>query len=287
VRTETTIAGLRAMLDAERRSGRTVGLAPTMGFLHEGHVSLIERARSDCDVVATTIFVNPLQFAPTEDLSAYPRDPDGDAAKVEAAGSDVLFTPSVDEMYPGGRSAVRTSVDVSSLTEVMEGASRPTHFAGVCTVVAKLFNIAGPCRAYFGEKDYQQLAVIRAMVADLSIPVEAVGCPIVREPDGLALSSRNVYLEPHEREAAPVLNRALRAGAAAIAGGEPSAEAVRHVMADVVQTQRAGVLDYVEVADPVTLAPLDVARSDARLFGAVRFGRARLIDNISAAEPDR
>jgi len=255
-----------------------------MGFLHDGHGSLIERAATDNEAIVTTIFVNPLQFAPTEDLAAYPRDPAGDASRAGAAGCTHLFTPSPEEMYPDGRDSVLTSVTVDALASVMEGASRPTHFAGVCTVVAKLFNIAGRCTAYFGEKDFQQLTVIRRMASDLSFPVTVVGCPIVREPDGLALSSRNVYLTAPERAAAPVLQRALRAGATAIDGGETRADAVRSLMADVVRAEPLGTLDYVDVVDPATLQPLVVAGRDARLFGAVQFGRARLIDNIAATD---
>jgi pantoate--beta-alanine ligase len=230
--------------------------------------------------VAVTIFVNPLQFAPTEDLAAYPRDPDGDAGRAGGAGATVLFSPSEEEMYPEGRDGVLTSVSVAALAAGMEGASRPDHFAGVCTVVAKLFNLAGPCRAYFGEKDFQQLAVVRRMVHDLSFPVEVVGCPTVREPDGLAMSSRNRYLTDEERLAAPVLVRALRAGASAFVGGCTDAGRIRRTMAEVVEASPVGTLDYVEVVDAATLRPVDVVGPGCRLFGAVRFGRARLIDNI-------
>lgn len=279
----TTIAELRSRLDAARSSGRTVGLVPTMGYLHDGHLSLA-RAATECDVVVMTIFVNPLQFAPDEDLATYPRDPDGDAAKAASAGVDVLFSPSLEEMYPAGRDAVLTQVAVPELSSVMEGVSRRTHFGGVCTVVAKLFNIVGPCRAYFGEKDFQQLAIVRRMAGDLSFPVEVVGCPVIREDDGLAMSSRNVYLTPEERQVAPVLQRALRLGAAAIRSGTTDADEVRTLMRSEIQAAPLGELDYVEVADPDTLAPLSVATVHARLFGAVRFGRARLIDNVGVAD---
>ena len=282
----TAIDSLRRSLDAERLQGRTVGLVPTMGFLHAGHASLIERAARDCDTVVTTIFVNPLQFAPTEDLSAYPSDPEGDAAAASSSGADWLFTPSVDEMYPGG--AVLTSVSVSELSSVMEGAARPAHFDGVCTVVAKLFNIVGTCRAYFGAKDYQQLALIRRMADDLSFPVEVSGCPIVRESDGLAMSSRNVYLSTEERQAAPVLHRALGAGAAAIAGGETDADEVRSVMRGTIEAEPAARLDYVEVADAVTLQPLTtrwaggtaVRRGPVRSSPADRQHRRRRVGRI-------
>jgi pantoate--beta-alanine ligase len=281
-----TIDELRATLARARAGGSTVGLVPTMGFLHEGHLSLARAAAGDCDVVVMTIFVNPLQFAPEEDLATYPRDPDGDAAKAEAAGVTVLFTPPLTEMYPDGRDAVATGVAVPALSSVMEGASRRTHFGGVCTVVAKLFNIVGECRAYFGEKDFQQLAIIRRMASDLSFPVQVVGRPIVREDDGLAMSSRNVYLTDEERAVAPVLQRALRLGAAAILSGTTNADEVRTLMRAEIQAAPVGTLDYVEVADPDSLAPLTVAGPNARLFGAVRFGRARLIDNVGVHEVD-
>lgn len=280
----STIAGLRERLDAARSAGATVGLVPTMGYLHDGHLSLARAAAEQCDVVVMTIFVNPLQFAPDEDLATYPRDPEGDAAKAEGAGVDVLFVPELTEMYPHGRDAVLTGVAVPELSSVMEGVSRRTHFGGVCTVVAKLFNIVGACTAYFGEKDYQQLAIVRRMASDLSFPVDVVGCPIVREPDGLAMSSRNVYLSDEERAVAPVLQRALRLGAAAIRSGTTNADEVRTLMRGEIQAAPLGELDYVEVADPDTLAPLSVASRDARLFGAVRFGRARLIDNVGVAD---
>jgi pantoate--beta-alanine ligase len=284
VRQVTTIAELRVELDAARAAGRTVGLVPTMGFLHDGHLSLARAAARDCDLVVMSIFVNPLQFAPTEDLATYPRDPEGDAAKAASAGVTTLFAPSLGEMYPDGRDAVLTGVAVPELASVMEGVARRTHFGGVCTVVAKLFNIVGACRAYFGEKDYQQLAIVRRMAYDLSFPVEVVGRPIVREPDGLAMSSRNVYLTEEERAVAPVLHRALLLGAAAIHTGTRDADEVRTLMRAEIQTAPLGELDYIEVADPDTLAPLAAADERSRLFGAVRFGRARLIDNVGVAE---
>lgn len=279
------VDNLRGRLDSARARGRTVGLVPTMGYLHEGHQALVRAAAKDCDDVVTTIFVNPLQFAAGEDLDAYPRDIDGDSAKAQSAGSSYLFVPDESEMYPAGRDSVATSVSVQPLASVMEGASRPTHFAGVCTVVAKLFNIAGPCRAYFGEKDFQQLAIIRTMAADLSFPVGVVGVATTRAPDGLALSSRNAYLSDDERSVAPVLNHALRTGAELISGGESDAQVVRGAMAAAIGQAPLGELDYVEVADPVNLAPLERCRPDARLFGAVQFGKARLIDNIDAGDP--
>ena len=209
MKTVTTVAELRSLLDDARRQQHRIGFVPTMGYLHAGHLSLIERAAAECDTVVTSIFVNPLQFAPGEDLEAYPRDPEGDSAKAREAGTDVLFVRG-GEMFPDGCRGARPHVE--GLSAAMEGASRRTHFGGVCTIVAKLFNVVGECRAYFGEKDYQQLVIVRQMARDLSFPVEVVGCPIVREPDGLAMSSRNVYLTPDERAEAPVLRRALLAG---------------------------------------------------------------------------
>lgn len=278
------IEALREHLAAKRGEGATVGLVPTMGYLHEGHQQLIERAAGESDVIITTIFVNPLQFAPHEDLDSYPRDPIGDARKAREAGSTVLFVPTPEEMYPNGAEAVATTVSVAGLGARMEGASRPTHFAGVCTVVAKLFNIVGPCRAYFGEKDYQQLASITTMVEDLSFPVAVIGCATSREPDGLARSSRNAYLSPEEREVAPVLHEALRRGADLIAAGEGDPERIRVAMTELIEGAELGELDYVEVVDGRTLQPVTSADATSRLFGAIRFGRARLIDNIAASE---
>lgn len=286
MRTITTIAELRSVLGQRRAAGERVGFVPTMGYLHEGHLALLRAARSANECVVMSLFVNPLQFAAHEDLGTYPRDPEGDASKAAAVGTDVLFAPEVSEMYPDGRDAVLTSVAVPALAAVMEGASRPTHFAGVCTVVAKLFNLVGPCTAYFGEKDYQQLALITRMAHDLSFPVEVVGCPTVREPDGLALSSRNAYLSAQERAAAPVLHRALTAGAALIRAGQSDRAVVLAAMEQVVTAEPLAELDYLEIADPVTLAPQPVAGPDSRLFGAVRFSRARLIDNIAAVPGD-
>jgi pantoate--beta-alanine ligase len=283
MRVTTTIAETRAALDAARHGGATVGLVPTMGYLHDGHVSLMTRARGECDVVAASIFVNPLQFGAGEDLSTYPRDLPADSARSEAAGIDLLFTPSVEEMYPR---PTATSVIVPELAATMEGASRPTHFAGVSTVVAKLFNIAGPCRAYFGEKDFQQLAIVRRMAGDLSFPVEVVGCAIVREPDGLAMSSRNVYLSADERAAAPVLHRALRSGVAAVLAGERDPATVRDLVAEIIAAEPLAELDYAEVVDAATLARPDRLSGEIRLLTAARFGRPRLLDNLGLLVPE-
>ena len=259
------IEAFRKELDAARADGRTVGLVPTMGYLHEGHASLIRRSANECDVTAATVFVNPLQFGPGEDLAAYPRDLEGDVATAEAAGASVVFAPAVQEMYPGD---VLTSVHVAGVSEGMEGGSRPGHFDGVATVVAKLFAIAGPCRAYFGEKDFQQLAVIRRIASDLSFPVEIVGCPIVREPDGLAMSSRNVYLSPEERGAATVLHRALEAGATDLHHASA-------VMAAAVVAESLVHLDYAEVVE---------TEHEYRLLIAARVGTTRLIDNLGVSK---
>jgi pantoate--beta-alanine ligase len=257
-----------------------VGFVPTMGYLHAGHASLMAAARADTDLVVASIFVNPLQFAPTEDLDAYPRDLDGDTALAEREGVDLLFVPTGDEMYPEG--LVRTSISVAEVSEPLEGRSRPTHFAGVATVVAKLFAIVGSCSAYFGEKDFQQVAVVRQMVRDLSMPVDVVACPTLREPDGLALSSRNAYLTPEERAAAPVVHAALQMGRADIDAGERDPAKVRALMADLIAAEPLAELDYAEVVDARTLQEVDPLTGELRLLIAARFGRARLIDNLAA-----
>lgn len=271
-------------LEAVRALGRSVGLVPTMGALHEGHLSLLRAAADDCDVVALTIFVNPLQFGAGEDLSKYPRPLERDLELAEAAGADVVFTPTTEEMYP---EPTLTTVHVAQLTAGMEGASRPTHFDGVTTVVTKLFNISGPCRAYFGEKDFQQLAVVRRMAADLDQPVTVIGCPIVREVDGLAMSSRNIYLSPSEREAATVINRALRAGAAMIAAGESDPSLLEAHMGSIIDAEPLAELDYAVVVDPdslVTPAQLKSGTS-VRLLLVAKIGSPRLLDNLGVDVP--
>ena len=277
MRTIATIADLRAELDGHRAAGRTVGFVPTMGYLHDGHASLMRAAGDLDDVVVASIFVNPLQFGAGEDLDAYPRDLARDTVLATEAGVDVLFTPSVEEMYPR---PVLTTVSVAEVSERFEGATRPTHFAGVATVVAKLFAIVGPCRAYFGAKDWQQIAVVRRMAADLSFPVEVVACPTQRELDGLAMSSRNVYLTPEERAAAPVVYTALRAGVAAITAGERDPAAVRDLMADIIRAEPLAELDYAAVVDAESFTVPEPLDGNLRLLAAVRFGRARLIDNV-------
>jgi pantoate--beta-alanine ligase len=280
-----TIAELRQHLDRSRSAGWRVGLVPTMGALHDGHASLIRVAVAENEVVVTTIFVNPLQFAPTEDLAAYPRDLAADSALAEAAGARYLFTPSVEEMYPFGPRNVLTNVSVSSLSAMLDGAARPGHFDGVATVVAKLLAIAGTCRAYFGEKDFQQLAIVRRMAADLSFPVEIIGCPTQREPHGLAMSSRNRYLTANERERAVVIHQALQAGVSLVTSGESSVEPITAAMQSVLATEPGLTLDYAALVDPLTLeVPVDVAGT-VRLLIAGRLGKARLIDNIGATSP--
>ncbi len=284
MQTITTAAAWRAELQAARDRGARVGLVPTMGALHAGHRSLMAQARTECDVVAVTIFVNPLQFGDPQDIAAYPRTLEQDLAACTAAGVDVVFAPPVSEMYPDWPAPVATAVTVSGISAEWEGASRPGHFDGVATVVAKLFSLAGPCRAYFGEKDFQQLAVVRRLCADLSLPVEVVGCPTVREADGLALSSRNVRLSADERRAAVVLSRALAAGQAAMAEGTRSTAELSIVMRGVVATEPLVELDYAVAVDSATLMePGEVADpASARLLIAAVVGPVRLIDNAPA-----
>lgn len=271
-----TIAGFRRHLDNCRSAGSTVGFVPTMGYLHAGHQSLMRRARTENDVVAASIFVNPLQFAPEEDLADYPRDIRRDTELCTDAGVDVLFVPSVDEMFP---EPFLTKVTVAEISAPLEGRSRPSHFDGVTTVVAKLFSVVGPCSAYFGEKDFQQLGVIRRMTSDLSLPVQVVGCEIVREPDGLAMSSRNVHLSPEERAEATVLHRALDEGVALVAAGETDPAVVEAAMAAVIEAADTSTVDYVAAVPAATLVGSGRLVGEVRLLVAVRFGSTRLIDN--------
>jgi len=258
-----------------------VGLVPTMGALHAGHLSLVRRARSETDAVIATIFVNPTQFGPGEDLTSYPRDLPHDLAMLEDAQVDLVFTPSPEIMYPPG---FQTFVEVTGVSQGLEGEHRPNHFRGVATVVAKLFILIQPDRAYFGQKDAQQVAVIRRMVSDLNFPLEVVVCPTVREPDGLAMSSRNVYLSPEQRQAATVLFRALTAAQDRFATGERNPERLRRVMLDVLQAEALAEPEYVSVADAETLRELDATLEGAALLSmAVRIGRTRLIDNLLLA----
>lgn len=275
-----TIAEMRLALDSARAIGASVGLVPTMGALHEGHASLIRAAAAANDLVVTTVFVNPLQFAPTDDLAAYPRDLDRDADIAFAAGATHLFAPPLPEMYPFGADHVLSNVSVREITGVLDGLHRPGHFDGVATVVAKLFAITGTCRAYFGEKDFQQLVVVRRMAADLSFPVDVIGCPIVREPHGLAMSSRNAYLSDELRERAGVLYRSLLAGRAALLSGERNPRIICAQMDVVLATEPSAIVDYATVVDSATLQDLDVLVGEVRLLVAARVGPARLIDNL-------
>jgi pantoate--beta-alanine ligase len=276
--TITGIPEVRAVCDDARAGDRTVGLVPTMGSFHEGHRSLMRAARSETGFVVVTLFVNPTQFGPHEDLDAYPRDPAGDAAAAAAEGVDVLFAPTTETMYPGPS---LTTVHVAGITEGLCGAARPAHFDGVTTVVTKLFSIVGPCRAYFGRKDAQQLAAVRRMAADLNLPVAVVGCPLVREADGLALSSRNAYLSAEERAAATVLSRALGAAAEAVRAGERDPAAVTALIERTVAEVPLVALEYAEVRAAADLSELADVDGDVLVAVAARVGPARLIDNIS------
>jgi len=275
-----TLPDLRA---ARARLPEPVGFVPTMGYLHEGHLSLVRRARAECASVVVSIFVNPAQFGPSEDLDAYPRDLTRDLSLLNAEGVDLVWTPSAEVMYPPG---YQTWVSVEEAARPLEGERRPGHFRGVATIVAKLFNAVQPQRAYFGQKDAQQAVVIRRMVRDLHFPLQVVVCPIVREPDGLAMSSRNVYLSPQERQAAQVLYRALRAAEAAFRAGERDAGRLRALMAETIDAQPLARRQYVSCADPDTLQELNGEVRRALLSMAVYVGTTRLIDNLLLAADD-
>ena len=275
MRTIRTIRELREHLRAQRTAGRTIGLVPTMGAFHAGHVSLMQQARAATDVVVVSLFVNPTQFAPTEDLSAYPRDEARDAELAAAAGVDVLFAPAADEIYPDG---FQTAVTVGALAQPLEGAQRPGHFDGVATVVTKLLNIAQPDAAFFGQKDAQQALIVRRVVRDLDIPVAIEVCPTVREPDGLAMSSRNAYLAPAERERAIALRRALDAAEQAVAAGERDAIAVAATARDAM-TPFGVEPEYLALVAADSLTPVDQIDGEILVALAARVGRARLIDN--------
>ncbi|AEF93058.1 Pantothenate synthetase [Desulfotomaculum nigrificans CO-1-SRB] len=271
-----TIPELRSLLKAVRAEGKSIGLVPTMGYLHQGHLSLIREARQRCDVVVVSIFVNPTQFGPQEDFARYPRDLERDAALVAEIGGDVIFAPEATEMYPPGYS---TYVEVGGVSEPLCGASRPGHFRGVATVVCKLFNIVRPDIAFFGQKDFQQVLVIRRMVQDLNMDVEIVDVPIVREPDGLALSSRNVYLSPEERKAALVLSRSLNLAREQVAQGQRDISQLKELVISRIKAEPLANIDYVEILSIPDLKPLDKLQDKALLALAVKFGQTRLIDN--------
>lgn len=276
--TVVTKADLRARVQAAKARGAVVGFVPTMGYLHAGHARLMEQARRECDYVVVSIFVNPLQFGPNEDLARYPRDLPRDQAICESVGVDLLFAPDVAEMYPDGSSL--TFVEVTGLTKGLCGAARPGHFRGVTTVVAKLFNLVMPDVAYFGQKDAQQVRVIQQMVADLQFPVEIRVVPTVREPDGLAMSSRNTYLSPQERQAALVLSRTLSTAVAALEQGERDAHRLRAQMQRQIAEEPLARLDYAEVVSWRTLEPVDAIGGETLIALAVYIGTTRLIDNV-------
>lgn len=270
-----TIRELRLALDG--RAGGKIGFVPTMGALHEGHLSLVRQARQDCDLVVVSVFVNPLQFGPAEDLAKYPRPLDEDVAAAGGAGADIVFAPADAEMYP---EPMRTKVRVEGLEDVLCGKDRPGHFAGVATVVVKLLNIVRPERAYFGAKDWQQLVIVRKAVDDLNLPVEIVAMPTVRDADGLALSSRNRYLSPAERQTALVLPAAIQTAAKLIAAGERDAGLVIAASKEIIAARPGVKLEYFSIRGPLDLLPVDVIAGDVLIAAAVYVGRTRLIDNM-------
>jgi pantoate--beta-alanine ligase len=273
----TSIREMQSLAASLRAKGRTIGLVPTMGFLHEGHVSLMRRARTECDAVVVSIFVNPTQFGPNEDFARYPRDEEGDRSKCESEAVDILFMPTAAEMYPERPTVF---VAVEGISEVLEGAVRPGHFRGVATVVAKLFNIVKPHKAFFGQKDYQQCLVIKRMVKGLDFDLEIVVLPTTREQDGLAMSSRNSYLSPGERRAAATVHRALSAAENLALTGVQEPEKLSNKMRAVLAEEKAITIDYVEVADPESLEPLSTIGDNMVILVAIRLGLTRLIDNI-------
>jgi len=282
MRVITDIVSSRQAIRESQRAGETVGLVPTMGALHEGHISLIRAAKARCTHVAVTIFVNPTQFGPSEDFTAYPRPLEADLRACESAGVELVFTPNVETMYPLGN---KTTVHVSGLTEVLCGPLRPGHFDGVATVVAKLFHILPADIAFFGEKDYQQLAVIRQMVRDLNFPIEIIGCPTVREPDGMALSSRNAYLTAAQRTQAACLSRALFHAVERIRGGRCNLAAITKGIREEIAAAGPAHIEYVEIVDANTLELLSTVDRPARICLAVRIGSCRLIDNVGVDAP--
>lgn len=272
-----TVKDVREQINKWKRQGLSIGYVPTMGYLHEGHRSLIEAARANNDKVVVSIFVNPMQFAPSEDLDSYPRDLEKDAKMCNDAGVDLIFHPEPSEMYNDGFCSY---VDMNGLTTELCGKTRPTHFRGVQTVVLKFFNIIKPDRAYFGQKDAQQLAVIKRMVADLNVDVEIIGCPIIRESDGLAKSSRNTYLNPDERKAALILSKSLKLGRELIESGETDSKAVIKAISDNINTEPLAKIDYVNVVDFSTITPVDKIGKAVLVAIAVYIGKTRLIDNF-------
>lgn len=277
MRTVYTIEEVRAQVKQWRKEGYTIGFVPTMGYLHEGHKSLMTRAASECDKVVASIFVNPMQFGPNEDFASYPRDLGADQKVCESAGVDLIFHPTAEEMYAPDFCSF---VDMNGVTKELCGKSRPIHFRGVCTVVSKLFHIVTPDKAYFGQKDAQQLAVIRRMVRDLNMDIEIVGCPIVREEDGLAKSSRNTYLNPEERKAALILSKAIFLGQSMAEQGETSANVITGAMKEKILSEPMARIDYVQMVDRDSIEPVDVIEGPVLAAIAVYIGKTRLIDNF-------
>ena len=272
-----TVDEVRAQVKEWRKEGLSVGLVPTMGYLHEGHQSLIKKSVEQNDRTVVSVFVNPMQFGPTEDLESYPRDLEADARLVESTGGDLIFNPEPEEMYKDGFCSF---VNMTGLPDALCGLTRPVHFKGVCTVVNKLFNIVKPDRAYFGEKDAQQLAIIMRMVKDLNMDIEIVGCPIIREADGLAKSSRNIYLTPEERKAAVILSKSVALGKKMVADGEKDAKKIVTAMKELINSEPLATIDYVEMVDMDTMEAIDEVKGHVLCAMAVKFGKARLIDNF-------
>lgn len=277
IKVVSTVNETKAQIKEWKKQGLTVGLVPTMGFLHEGHQSLIKKAVEENDRVVVSVFVNPIQFAPNEDLETYPRDLEADKRLCDSTGADLIFHPTPEEMYPEGFS---THIQMENLTKELCGKTRPTHFGGVCTVVGKIFNIVQPNRAYFGQKDAQQLAIIKRMVRDLNFDLEIVGCPIIREPDGLAKSSRNTYLNAEERKAALILSKAIKLGKEMVENGERNAQTVIKAMTDKINSEPLARIDYVNVVDALSIEPLEVIKGEVLVAIAVYIGKTRLIDNF-------
>ncbi len=272
-----SISEVRQIVKEWRKEGLTVGFVPTMGYLHEGHKSLIDKAVKENDRVVVSVFVNPIQFGPTEDLASYPRDLERDAKLCEEAGANLIFHPEKEEMYFDDFSSF---VEVQGVSKGLCGKSRPIHFRGVCTVVTKLFNIVKPDRAYFGQKDAQQLAVVKRMVRDLNMDIEIIGCPIIREEDGLAKSSRNTYLSPEERKAAVILSKSLKLGKEAIEKGERDSKKIIDIITNNINTEKLAKIDYVEIVDPLSIENIDKIENSALVAMAVYIGKTRLIDNF-------
>ena len=276
-----TVKEVRETINNWKKEGKTIGLVPTMGYLHEGHQSLIKASVAGNDKTVVSVFVNPTQFGPNEDYASYPRDLKKDAALCEATGADLIFNPEPEEMYPDGFCSY---VNITGLSDALCGKSRPIHFKGVCTVVSKLFNIVTPDRAYFGEKDAQQLAIIRRMVKDLNFPLEIVGCPIIREEDGLAKSSRNTYLNTEERKAALILSKSIFAGKKMVENGETDANAVVARMKEIINSEPLAVIDYVEMVNMDTMKNIDTIEGSVLCAIAVKIAKTRLIDNFISIE---